>query len=108
MIVGEHLVREERRGAFQCFVNIALFRHVLYLLIILAGGNGEDGKQHVRSCYVRCLIDAKAYVSVLVIAQVHFLAQCDRANLLRRNVFRQLETQRIEILCIDLRISEFL
>ena len=44
----------------------------------------------------------------LEVAQVHFLAQCDRANLLRRNVFRQLETQRIEILCIDLRISEFL
>ena len=74
MIVGEHLVREERRGAFQCFVNIALFRHVLYLLIILAGGNGKDGKQHVRSCYVCRFIDAETYVSVLVIAQVHFLA----------------------------------
>ena len=82
MVFGEYFMREKRGGTFQRFVNVALFRYIFYLLVILAGSDGEDGKQHIRSCYICCLVNAEAYISILIIAQVYFLAQCNRANLL--------------------------
>ena len=108
MIFSEHFMGKERSRTFQGFADRISFRDVVYLLIVLSGGNGENGKQHINGCNVRCFVNTETYVSVLVIPQINFLAKSNRANLLCGNVFGQFKTQCVEILCIYLRVTEFL
>ena len=108
MIFVEYFVCKERRGTFYSLVYIAFLRDVIHLLIIFSRSNGKDRKQHIGGCYISRFVNTEPYVSVFEITQIYFLAKSYRTDLLCRNVFGQFEAQGIEVLCIHLRISEFL
>ena len=107
VIFVEYLVRQVGALAFQFLTDGIAYRHVVHLRAVLSGGNGKDRYQYVDGSYVRAFVNAHAHVAVLEVTQVHFLAQCDGAYLLCRDGIGQCEAERVEILCIDLLVSQF-
>ena len=106
MVFVEYFVCQIGALAFHLRADAACHGYVACLFPIPSGGNGKDGEQYVDGSDVRSLIDAHTYVPILEITQVHFLAQGDGTYLLCRNGVGQCKAERVEILCIDLLVSQ--
>ena len=106
MVFVEYFMCQIGALAFHLRADAACHGYVAYLFPIPSGGNGKDGEQYVDGNDVRSLIDAHTYVPILEITQVHFLAQGDGTYLLCRNGVGQCKAERVEILYIDLLVSQ--
>ena len=108
MIFAEYFVRQERSCPFQSLVDTAFFRNIVYFLIIFSGSDGKDREQYIGGCHICCFINTETDITIFIITQIYFFTKRYGTDLLCRNVFGQFEAQGIEVLCIHLRISEFL
>ena len=106
MITVEHLVSEERRAASQFTGQRGRFRNILCFVYRLLGSDTENHQQVVGVCHGSSLIDAETHIPVVVITQVHFLAQRDGTQFLSRYMIRQSQTECVEENRVPFRISQ--
>jgi len=106
VVFVEYLVCQEWSATAQVAVQRRCFGNVGHFLHGFFGGNREDGEQEIDIFQIGCLIDAEAYVTIVVVTQVYFLTQCNCAELLCRYVVGKAETQGVEEYFVVLHIAQ--
>ena len=107
MIFIEHFMCQISALAFQRLINSIAYGNIIHFGVVFSCGNGKDGKQHIGSGYVSCFVNTHTYVSIIKVAQIDFLAQCDGTYLLGRYAVGQHKAQGVEVLVIHLFVSQF-
>ena len=108
MIFIEDFMCQISTLAFQSLINSIAYGNIIHFGVVFSCGNGKDGKQYIGSGYVSCFVNTHTYVSIIKVAQIDFLAQCDGTYLLGRYTVGQHKAKGVEVLVIHLFVSQFL
>ena len=106
MILVEHFVSEERAGTSQFSISEQSFRNILHIEERFFGSDAEDMEKYVQLLDISSFVDADTYLTIFIIAEVHFLTQGNGAELLLRYVFRQFEAECIEEPFVGLLVTQ--
>ena len=73
--------------------------------LYFSGSTGEDIQQYAYIGRLCCFVNTDAYLATFEVAKVHFAFQSDFTQCIYRNMSRQFDLQRIEVILVQLSVT---
>ena len=105
MIFFEYIFLKEVGSTDEFLIEISLFRDGFFQHIVFSGSTGEDIQQYAYIGRLCCFVNTDAYLAAFEVAKVHLAFQSDFTQCIYRNMSRQFDLQRIEVILVQLSVT---